>query len=94
MKMGAIAAAILCAVAAGRDAQAEQKFQRLTGAQIQTKFAGMGLTDEAHCLYDVRERDEEFNERTVAHGSIGAFGGATFYKLTGAQIRAKIAAWK
>jgi hypothetical protein len=39
MKMGAIAAAILCAVAAGRDAQAEQKFQRLTGAQIQAKFA-------------------------------------------------------
>src|SRR5882757_6878506 len=29
-------------------AAAEQKFQRLTGAQIQAKFPGMELTDEAH----------------------------------------------
>jgi hypothetical protein len=29
-------------------AAAEQKFQKLTGAQIQAKFPGMELTDEAH----------------------------------------------
>jgi hypothetical protein len=30
------------------NAAAEQKFQKLTGAQIQAKFPGMELTDEAH----------------------------------------------
>jgi hypothetical protein len=29
-------------------AQAEQKFQKLTGAQIQVKLVGMELTDESH----------------------------------------------
>jgi hypothetical protein len=40
--------AILGAAAAGAHAQAAQKFQKLTGAQIQTKFTGMELTDESH----------------------------------------------
>jgi hypothetical protein len=40
--------AMLGAVAFELNAAAEQKFQKLTGAQIRTKFPGMELTDEAH----------------------------------------------
>ena len=32
----------------GPSAQAEEKFQRLTGAQIQARFSGMEMTDEVH----------------------------------------------
>jgi hypothetical protein len=50
MKKPTIAAMIatLGIVAFESYAAAEQKFQRLTGAQIQAKFPGMELTDEAH----------------------------------------------
>jgi hypothetical protein len=40
--------ATLGAFAFESNAAAEQKFQKLTGAQIQAKFSGMELTDEAH----------------------------------------------
>jgi hypothetical protein len=43
-----IALALLAAVALGPHARAEQKFQKLTGSQIQAKLAGMELTDEVH----------------------------------------------
>ena len=48
MKMRIAIAVILAAVAFSTSAQSEQKFQKLTGAQIQAKFSGMELTDEAH----------------------------------------------
>jgi len=50
MKEQATAAMIatLGAIAFGSNATAEQKLQKLTGAQIQAKFPGMELTDEAH----------------------------------------------
>ena len=37
-------------------AAAEQKFQKLTGAQIRAKFSGMELSDEVH-WYDLYERN-------------------------------------
>jgi hypothetical protein len=40
--------AMLGAVALASQASAEQKFQKLTGAQIEAKLAGMELTDESH----------------------------------------------
>jgi len=40
--------AILGAVACAGPVSAEQKFQKLTGVQIEMKFAGMELTDESH----------------------------------------------
>jgi hypothetical protein len=40
--------AVLAAVACAGPASAEPKFQKLTGTQIETKFAGMELTDESH----------------------------------------------
>ena len=48
MKICATTGAILSAVALACPARAEQSFQKLTGAQIQAKFSGMELTDEAH----------------------------------------------
>jgi hypothetical protein len=42
------AVALFGAVALGPDAQAEEKFQKLKGPQIQAKLAGMELTDEVH----------------------------------------------
>jgi hypothetical protein len=40
--------ALLAVLAFQSSAPAEQKFQKLTRAQIQVKFAGMELTDETH----------------------------------------------
>jgi hypothetical protein len=40
----------------GSSVLAEEKFQKLNGAQIRAKFAGMELTDEVH-WYDLYERD-------------------------------------
>src|SRR5436309_16085436 len=40
--------ATLGVIALEPNAAAQQKFQKLTGAQIQAKFPGMELTDEAH----------------------------------------------
>jgi hypothetical protein len=37
-------------------AAAEQKFQKLTGAQIRAKFSGMELSDEVH-WYDLYEKN-------------------------------------
>jgi hypothetical protein len=41
-------AAALCVIALGARAESTEKFQRLTGAQIQARLAGMEITDETH----------------------------------------------
>ena len=43
-----LATAALCAIAVESRAQSAEKFQRLTGAQIQARVAGMEITDEVH----------------------------------------------
>jgi hypothetical protein len=43
-----IALSLAGAAALGLAARAEDKFQKLTGAQIQAKFPGMEMTDEVH----------------------------------------------
>jgi hypothetical protein len=48
MRLFIVALALMSAAALGLPARAEDKFQKLTGAQIQAKFAGMELTDEVH----------------------------------------------
>src|SRR5215470_3966743 len=48
-QLAATTTALLGVLAFQPTAAAEQKFQKLTGAQIQAKFPGMELTDEAHC---------------------------------------------
>ena len=64
-QMAAAMIGLLGAVAFGSCAEAEQKFQKLTGAQIQAKFAGMELTDEVHWS-DLYERNG-----TVLSSSMG-----------------------
>ena len=43
-----MAATVLHAVALGSQVEAAERFQKLTGAQIQAKVAGMEITDETH----------------------------------------------
>jgi hypothetical protein len=62
--------AMLGAVAFGSNAAAEQKFQKLTGAQIQAKFPGMELTDEAH-WGEVFERNGTLTITSMGHKSVG-----------------------
>ena len=52
------------------NAAAEQKFQKLTGAQIQAKFPGMELTDEAH-WGEVFERNGTLTITSMGHKSVG-----------------------
>jgi hypothetical protein len=47
-QLAAATTALLGVFAFQPTAAAEQRFQKLTGAQIQAKFPGMELTDEAH----------------------------------------------
>jgi hypothetical protein len=47
-RLAFMAAATLCAVAVGTQVEAAEKFQQLTGAQIQARLAGMEITDETH----------------------------------------------
>jgi len=49
---------------------AEQRFQKLTGAQIQARFAGMELTDEAH-WGEVFEPNGRLAIVSMGHKSVG-----------------------
>src|SRR5262249_33463267 len=49
---------------------AAQKFQKLTGAQIQARFPGMELTDEAH-WGEVFERNGALTITSMGHKSVG-----------------------
>src|SRR5262245_9579761 len=51
-------------------AAAQQKFQKLTGAQIQARFPGMELTDEAH-WGEVFERNGALTITSMGHTSVG-----------------------
>jgi hypothetical protein len=53
-----------------RDAMAQQKFQKLTGAQIRARFPGMELTDEAH-WGEVFERNGALTITSMGHKSVG-----------------------
>jgi hypothetical protein len=70
MTMRIAAGAILAAAALGARAQAEQKFQKLTGAQIQAKFAGMELTDESH-WGEVFGPNGALTTHSMGHKSVG-----------------------
>ena len=47
-RLALLAAAVLCGIAVEARAESTEKFQRLTGAQIQARVAGMEITDETH----------------------------------------------
>src|SRR6266571_3356708 len=52
------------------EGRGRQKFQKLTGVQIQAKFAGMELTDEAH-WGEVFERNGTLTITSMGHRSVG-----------------------
>jgi len=52
------------------NATAQQNFQKLTGAQIQAKFLGMELTDEAH-WGEIFERNGTLTITSMGHKSVG-----------------------
>ena len=56
-------------VAAFATTAAEAKFQKLTGAQIQAKFGGMELTDEAH-WGEVFERNGTLTITSMGHNGL------------------------
>jgi len=62
--------ATLGAFAFASNVAAEQKLQKLTGAQIQAKFPGMELTDEAH-WGEVFERNGTLTITSMGHKSSG-----------------------
>jgi hypothetical protein len=62
--------AMLAVFALESSAEAEQKFQKLTGPQIQTKFSGMELTDESH-WGEVFERNGTLGIYSMGHKSMG-----------------------
>ena len=69
-QLAATTTALLGVLAFQPTAAAEQKFQKLTGAQIQAKFAGMELTDEAH-WGEVLERNGTLTITSMGHKSVG-----------------------
>ena len=69
-QLAAASTALLGVFAFQPTAAAEQKFQKLTGAQIQAKFAGMELTDEAH-WGEVLERNGTLTITSMGHKSVG-----------------------
>ena len=62
--------AMLGVIALESNAAAQQKFQKLTGAQIQAKFPGMELTDEAH-WGEVFQQNGTLTITSMGHKSVG-----------------------
>jgi len=69
-KLITVAAVIVLVASGGLRAEAEPKFQKLTSAQIQAKFPGMELTDEAH-WGEVFERNGTLTITSMGHKSTG-----------------------
>jgi hypothetical protein len=68
--IGLAVTAILGAATVAATAAAQAKFQKLTGAQIQAKFTGMELTDEAH-WGEVFERNGALTITSMGHKAMG-----------------------
>src|SRR6266478_8619140 len=69
-QLAAATTALLAVLAFQSSAPAEQKFQKLSGAEIQAKFAGMELTDEAH-WGEIFERNGTLTITSMGHKSAG-----------------------
>jgi len=69
-QLAAATTALLGVFAFQPPAAAEQKFPKLPGAQIQAKFPGMELTDEAH-WGEVFERNGTLTITSMGHKSTG-----------------------
>jgi hypothetical protein len=67
-----LTATTLAAVSCGIRAEAADKFQKLSGAQIRAKFSGMQLTDEVHWRY-VYERGGRLRSYSMGTKKIGTW---------------------
>jgi hypothetical protein len=65
-----LASAALCVVAVAAQAESAEKFQRLTGAQIQARLAGMEITDETHWA-DLFATNGTLTSYSMGHKSSG-----------------------
>jgi hypothetical protein len=70
MTMRIAMGAILAVVAFATSAEAERRFQKLTGAQIEANFVGMELTDESH-WGEVFGRNGTLAIYSMGHKSVG-----------------------
>jgi hypothetical protein len=66
MSATCILAAVLCSTSIG----AAEKFQRLTGAQIQARFAGMEMSDDVHWR-DLYERNGTVKSQSMGKHRTG-----------------------
>src|SRR5712692_5129399 len=64
------AAAALASISVAVSAVAAENFQKLSGAQIRAKFAGMQLTDEVHWRY-VYDRDGRLRSYSMGTKKVG-----------------------
>jgi len=69
-RLGLALVASLAGTTLGCGAFAEEKFQRLGGAQIRAKFVGMELTDESH-WGDIFEPNGILRTSSMGHKSTG-----------------------
>jgi hypothetical protein len=67
---GIVTAAVLWSLVFMPPVEAAQKFQKLTGAQVQSKIAGMEITDEVH-WGDVFERNGTLTSYSMGQKSVG-----------------------
>jgi len=65
-----LATAALCVITIEARAQSAEKFQRLTGTQIQARVAGMEITDEVHWA-DVFAANGTLTSYSMGRKSIG-----------------------
>jgi len=66
-------AAMIAIVSFGSNAVGEEKFQKLTAAQIQSKFAGMEMTDNVHGG-DYYDRDGTLTSYSMGVKRVGTWG--------------------
>jgi len=66
-------AAMIAIVSFGSNAVGEEKFQMLTAAQIQSKFAGMEMTDNVHGG-DYYDRDGTLTSYSMGVKRVGTWG--------------------
>jgi hypothetical protein len=69
-RLAFMTAATLCAVTVGTWADAAAKFQKLSGAQIRARLAGMEITDETHWA-DVFAADGTLTSYSMGRKSSG-----------------------
>ena len=67
-----IAFSFVIAITGAAGVSAAEKWQKLTGAQIQTRFAGMELSDDVHWR-DIYERNGKISSQSMGRSRSGTW---------------------